>query len=176
VRASRTKPSERGQSMVELALTLPFLVLLFVGVVEVAFLTRTYLAVLEASREGARLGARGSANFDNNEIRTLVEQDLARQGYTTANGLVDIIIVRANVGPGKVVNTYDVYSMLGSGRPVKMTKSVLLARLQPSDPQGRLIVVEICLDHHLLLGFPGISAIIPNPLSLQPYSVMRMLQ
>ena len=162
--------------MVELALTLPLLVALFVGLVEVAFLARTYLVILEASREGARLGARGSANFDNDEIRTLVEQDLSRAGLTTASGLIDIIIVRANIGPGQAVNGYDVYSMLGSSRPVKMTKATLLSRLQAGDPQGRLVVVEICFDHRPLTGFPGVSAIFSDPLSLQPYSIMRMLQ
>ena len=62
--------------MVELALTLPLLIGLLAAVVEGAFFYRTYLALLEASREGARLGARGSADWDDDEISTLVEQDL----------------------------------------------------------------------------------------------------
>lgn len=162
--------------MVELALTLPLLVALFVGLVEVAFLARTYLVVLEASREGARLAARGLANFDNNEIQTLVEQDLSRAGITTGNGLIDIIIVRANIGPGQTVSSYEEYSMLGSGRPATMTKPEILSRLQPGDPHGRLVAVEIYVDHQPVTNFPGMSAIFSDPLSLHPYSIMRLLQ
>lgn len=162
--------------MVELALTLPLLVLLFVGLVEVVFAGRTYLVLLEASREGARVGARGSAFFDNDEIRTLVEQDLSREGLTTANGLAEIIIVRANVGPGQVVNSYETEKMLGSSRPVQVTQSVLLSRLRPSDPQTRLLAVEIYYDHRPLINFPLLSDIFPDPLTLHTYSIMRLLR
>ena len=103
----------QGQSLVELAITLPLLILLLLGLVQVAFIARTYLALLEASREGARVGARGSADFDDDEISTLVEQDLSREGYTTANGLTDIIVVRAEV-TGTQVLAYSVAHPLGS--------------------------------------------------------------
>jgi hypothetical protein len=171
----RAKPKrERGQSFVELALILPLLVLLLVGLVETAFFARTYLIVLEASRESARLGARGAANFDNDEIRTLVEQHLSREGYDS--GLKDVIIVRADVGPGKVLNDYVAVSMLGSRQSVRLTKSTLLSRLDPSDPRGRLIGVEIYYDHQPALGFPLISDLFPDPTTVHTYSIMRLLQ
>jgi Flp pilus assembly protein TadG len=162
--------------MVELALTLPLLVVLFVGLVEVAFIARNYLVLLEASREGARLGARGAAYFDNSEIRTLVEQDLSREGYTTGNGLKDIIIVRADVGPGRAINSYQSFSMLGSGRPSLLTQATLLSRLAAGDPQSRLIAVEIYYDDRPLIGFPLLSGLFPRPFILHTYSIMRVLQ
>jgi Flp pilus assembly protein TadG len=160
----------------EVALTLPLLVVLLVGLVEVAFMARTYLALVEASREGARVGARGAANFDNSEILTLVQQDLSRQGLSTATGLKDVIVVRADVGPGAVINQYNAYSMLGSGRPAQLSQDALRSSLVAGDPQTRLIGVEIYFDHKPLLGFPLVSDIFPDPFFLHAYSIMRMLQ
>lgn len=48
--------AERGQALVELALVLPFVVLLLLGVLEFGLLLDAYLAVSHAAREGARLG------------------------------------------------------------------------------------------------------------------------
>jgi Flp pilus assembly protein TadG len=54
----RTRRRENGQSMVELALILPFLLLLLVATVEAGFALRDYLMVQSANREGARLAVR----------------------------------------------------------------------------------------------------------------------
>jgi Flp pilus assembly protein TadG len=48
---------DRGQATVELALGLPFLCVLLMGVVQVAVITRDRLAVQLAAREGARAAA-----------------------------------------------------------------------------------------------------------------------
>ncbi len=49
----------RGQSLVEMALILPVLLLMFIGVLEVGWALRGYLTLLNASREAARFAARG---------------------------------------------------------------------------------------------------------------------
>jgi hypothetical protein len=48
-----------GQSLVEMALTLPVLILMFVGLIEVGAALRNYLIVVNANREGVRYAARG---------------------------------------------------------------------------------------------------------------------
>jgi Flp pilus assembly protein TadG len=45
---------ERGQSLVETALILPILLLMFIGVLEVGWALRGYLTLLNASREALR--------------------------------------------------------------------------------------------------------------------------
>ncbi len=50
---------EKGQSMLELALILPILLLLVIATVEVGFAMRNYLVVMAANREGIRFAARG---------------------------------------------------------------------------------------------------------------------
>jgi hypothetical protein len=47
----------KGQSFVELALTLPIVILLLVGLVEVGFVFFTYLTVLDLTREAARFAS-----------------------------------------------------------------------------------------------------------------------
>jgi hypothetical protein len=48
-----------GQSLVEMALTLPLLLLMFAGLVEVGAALRNYLIVVNSNREGTRYAARG---------------------------------------------------------------------------------------------------------------------
>ena len=51
------KSHPRGQSLVELALTLPIFLILLIGVMEIARVVFLYNAVFTASREAARYGA-----------------------------------------------------------------------------------------------------------------------
>jgi hypothetical protein len=51
---------DRGQALVELALVLPFLILLLLGLVEVGHGFNSYLTVVSSSRDAARLGAQGA--------------------------------------------------------------------------------------------------------------------
>jgi len=53
----RIKKPSRGQSFVELALVLPVLLLMLLGLVEVAFFINSYLNVLDLTREAARFAS-----------------------------------------------------------------------------------------------------------------------
>ncbi|HVV35509.1 MAG TPA: TadE family protein [Acidimicrobiales bacterium] len=48
---------ERGQAVVELALTIPFVVLLLLGTIQVGLVVRDEILTVHASREAARVGA-----------------------------------------------------------------------------------------------------------------------
>ncbi|RMF30085.1 MAG: pilus assembly protein [Chloroflexi bacterium] len=50
---------ERAQSLVELAIVMPLIVVLFISIVEVGAALRSYLIVMNANREAARLASRG---------------------------------------------------------------------------------------------------------------------
>jgi Flp pilus assembly protein TadG len=81
--------------LVELALTIPVLLLLLVGVVEVGNALNAYLTVVDAGRDGARLGSKGSASDD--EIKNLVVTETGRLPNDVQPG--DITVER-NVLPG----------------------------------------------------------------------------
>lgn len=72
----RRNRGERGQSMVEFALTLPLLVLLLLGLIETGHALNSYLTVLSTARDGARLGAQGLA--DEADIKSLVQVEMGR--------------------------------------------------------------------------------------------------
>jgi len=63
------KLNKKGQSMVEMALILPIIIILFMGMVEFSRIFGSYLLVTHASREGARLAAIGKTDA---EIQTNV--------------------------------------------------------------------------------------------------------
>src|SRR5258707_14346661 len=53
----RLKPGAKGQSFVELAIVLGALRTLLLGMVEMAYLLNTYITVVDASRQGARVAS-----------------------------------------------------------------------------------------------------------------------
>jgi Flp pilus assembly protein TadG len=53
---------ERGQSLVEMALALPLLLLIILGIIQFGFVFSGQIALSSAAREGARLAAVGAAN------------------------------------------------------------------------------------------------------------------
>ncbi len=56
------KKNEEGQALVELALVLPFLLLILLGIVQFGFVLNGQIAVSSAAREGARLAAMGASD------------------------------------------------------------------------------------------------------------------
>ena len=53
----RSGRCERGQAVVELALTIPLIVLLLLGIVQLGLVVRDEILTVHASREAARVGA-----------------------------------------------------------------------------------------------------------------------
>jgi hypothetical protein len=68
---SQQRHKKRGQSFVEFALTMPVLLVIVAGVLEVGNLLTHYNRTVSVAREGARFGAAGGTNTG---IRTVVEQ------------------------------------------------------------------------------------------------------
>jgi Flp pilus assembly protein TadG len=63
------KLNKKGQSMVEMALILPLIIMLFMGMVEFSRIFGSYLLITHASREGARMASIGRTD---EEVRTNV--------------------------------------------------------------------------------------------------------
>jgi len=68
---------ERGQSLVEFALILPFILTLLLGVVELGNGLNSYVTIVDAARDGARLGSRGST-VTAADITAAVNRDVER--------------------------------------------------------------------------------------------------
>jgi Flp pilus assembly protein TadG len=71
---------ERGQSLVELGLLLPMLILILSGALDLARVYDSYLSITNASREGARYGA--AHPTDNSGITDAVNRELTSTGIS----------------------------------------------------------------------------------------------
>jgi Flp pilus assembly protein TadG len=92
----------QGQSLVEIALVLPIVLILFLGLAEVGFFLYSHVQVANAAREGARYGSLCNMNGncadskgdpDLNELTTAVTQRVEDEAPTLlepANTTVDV--------------------------------------------------------------------------------------
>jgi len=161
---------KRGQSMIELALALPILVLLLMGMVEIVFAGRTYLALLYVATSSSRMGSQGSALYTDSEIYTYITQNLANEKYN-GSALVDVMIVRADLAGGTTVQNYVVNKMKASSYNTSITQAVITNRLRTGDPSSRIVAIEILFNHRLMLNFPILSNFFPDPFIIRTYSI-----
>jgi len=61
--------NQKGQALVEFAIVLPILLMLVMGIIQFGMMLNSYLAIENASREGARAGIVGSTDA---EIESLI--------------------------------------------------------------------------------------------------------
>ncbi|MGD2061311.1 MAG: pilus assembly protein [Acidimicrobiia bacterium] len=83
------RKSDRGASLIEVAVALPILLSLAIGLAEIGFLVIDYVTVTNAARSGARTGA--SLTNDpgvDDAILDVVEEDLCNLSYG------DVVVVR----------------------------------------------------------------------------------
>jgi Flp pilus assembly protein TadG len=112
--------NERGNSLVEIALVLPVLLVLFLGIVEVGFLLFAHVQIANAAREGARTGSlcrmEGSCATLTNAVKSTVfsEADLLEMTDADSGGNTAVVVqppsfaVIPSVGePFTVTVTYD---------------------------------------------------------------------
>lgn len=69
----RDQPQTKGQSLVEFALVLPFLLLILLGAVDLSRAFQTYVVVTNAAREGARWAGTHPTDTDGSSARAIAE-------------------------------------------------------------------------------------------------------
>ena len=86
---SRSRPRAcRGQSLVEFAILLPILMVLFVGVLDLGRMFHAYLTIQNASREGARYGS--DYPTATTAIRQHVAAEAASSGITITDAMIPV--------------------------------------------------------------------------------------
>ena len=75
------RSTERGQAVIELALTLPLLLVVVFGIIDFGFMFQRYEAVTNAAREGARIGV--LADYTATEARNRALDYLVASGLGT---------------------------------------------------------------------------------------------
>lgn len=77
------KRAERGQGLVEMAMLLPLFLVAVIGVVEVAGALNAYITLVDAARDGARLGSKDLATDDQIENLVIIETERLRDPVST---------------------------------------------------------------------------------------------
>jgi Flp pilus assembly protein TadG len=140
---------EQGQSLVEIALVLPVLVILLLGIAEVGFLLFSHVQVANATRAGARYGS--LCRFNDN--------CLGSPGLADLTAVVETAVLAENQtlkmnGTNTVVNVQP--ASLGSlpvvGTPITVTvtythSSIFVSNLVPMFPS------EIPIQHTVVMHF-----------------------
>jgi len=122
-RSRWARPRRRGAAVVELAVTVPFLSMLAMGVVEYAQLTHAAQVVSNASRRGA-LYAAENENSSISAVRTyvieFVADSFANLSVSGASSAVGVSVV--NSGGGAIAN--GDLNTIGAGTPVVVNVSL----------------------------------------------------
>lgn len=74
--------NEKGQSLVELAVILPVVMLVLMGIIEFGIMLNCYLKVENAAREGARSGIVNSSNLEIKNSIIRISPDLKAENLT----------------------------------------------------------------------------------------------
>jgi Flp pilus assembly protein TadG len=102
----RCGPTEKGQSLVELALMLPFLILLLAVVIDAGRLFDAAIVLVQAAREGARFATVQPA-LTESEIKDLVVTDVLGSG-TNVTHMADFAADNVDVDIGSTEVTVTV--------------------------------------------------------------------
>jgi hypothetical protein len=161
---------ERGQSLVEMAIFLPVVILILVGIVEVSHALANYLVIANATREGARFGAAGGKDGD---ITTVI---LTSTKLDVTPERADIYVIRARLNAaGEVENLVETHTYGDSPESSGLTAEGIKAWLGGGGgPSGvELLVTVFDYDLKPLLGLPVLSAF-SETISLRAHAVMRV--
>ena len=166
---------ENGQSMVELVLVLPFLLLLLVATVEAGFVLRDYLMLQSVNREGVRWAARTPpTGGDPVKITSFVQADIdeifnrikvAAQAGGLRSDDIDIIVTHLYVDPDGAAE-FGVYASPGTDLTLStmdpqtmadanLAKHVEIEALRDSAGLAgpdEMVVVEVFYTHKTLWG------------------------
>lgn len=164
--------NQRGQALVEMALILPFLLMLVVGIVEGGVVLNRQIVVVNAAREGARFGAFG-ADADDIRAQTLLA---ASQMFEFAEGNTVVAIVHAETdGEGEGFEEWaeTVYPE-GADAP-HVTPLEVLAQLRAEGDAANLslVIVDVRYDHRSVLGLPLVGAL-ADRIPIGSWTAMRI--
>ena len=146
--------SPRGSNLIEFALVAPLLILLIMGTVEAADAYRAYVGISNASREGARLAARGNI-FRPDQI-LLVVREHTRGVDLTSTGTVLLTTVKSSPGG---FTSYETQRLLGSesSRLDQAELAALHGQLTASEPdylrKEQFVILEIMYTHATITRF-----------------------
>ena len=186
----RIKTPARGQSLLEFALALPVLLILFLGLIELALVLRAQLVLTNANREAARYASHGA--FTDEQVAERTKISFANQLPVELSGPeanTGIIITRFHIPTGAADPDYDspyitgtLTYTTGSGE-VRETPSKLEPESYAQELKAKntgffttndVVIVETYYHHYQVLHAPLIEWVFPEPIALYMRTTMRI--
>ena len=189
----RSNHKQSGQGLVELALALPALLIIFLGLIELGFLLRAHLVVVNANREAARFASRGT--FTDQQIVERALTSFANQLPVETEGVnanTEVIVTRFHIPAEKSRDgTYFPAYIVGDlGEESQLDLDATVARLKGENDDFNddliasqadavrtmqdVIYVEIYYYHYEVIGAPIVEWVFPDPMVVYVRTAMRV--
>jgi hypothetical protein len=147
--AKKDHRKERGQSLIEFALTAPMLIVLLLGLVEMGHAFNSYMTIVASSRDSARMAAQ--LGVTSNNARTTLLNLVVTETERLENAPIPVGSPTSTGSPtsgnhGTNCGTSDpgVCISWGFGTPTS------------GGPVDKWADVRVCYNHSLIVGVPGI--------------------
>jgi hypothetical protein len=159
--ARKQHRKERGQSLIEFALTAPMLIVLLLGLVEMGHAFNSYMTIVAASRDSARLGAQlgVSSTSSLNTLQNLVVNETERLENAPIPTTTITSISSSPQGNNCGTNDPGVCISWGFGTQII------------GGPLDKWVDVRVCYNHSLIVGIPGI---IKEPIDMCSHTKIRI--
>jgi hypothetical protein len=184
------RPSTRGQSLLEFALALPVLLILFLGLIELAMAMRAQLVLTNANREAARYASHGAFTDEQVVERTLFAfADQLPVELSGPDANTGIIITHFHIPSGDGEPTYEEPYITGTLTYTNGAGNVIdtPSQIEPASYAQQLkqqnqgffttndvVLVETYYQHHQVLHAPLVEWFIPEPIVLYRRTAMRI--
>jgi Flp pilus assembly protein TadG len=150
-KAKKHPRKERGQSLIEFALTAPMLIVLLLGLVEMGHAFNSYMTIVAASRDSARMGAQLGVVASNAKptMLNLVGTETER----LENAPIPITSP-SQTGSTSTTGTYG--TNCGTDNPGVCIEWGFNTQI-PGGPLDKWVDVRVCYNHSLIVGIPGLT-------------------
>lgn len=108
VRSRRQRDGERGSELIELAIVLPILLVVFAAIVDFGMLFQRYEVITNAAREGARVGV--LPGYSATDVQSRVNDYLNASGLSSAAATVTVTYTAPTITG--TTHTIDVVNVL----------------------------------------------------------------
>lgn len=157
---NRRRHRERGQALIEFALTAPILLTLLLGTIEIGNGLNSYIKVISVARDAARLGAQTCSNTSTSCDTNL--RDLVTNEAGSLRGNEAWVSASWTTGTGYSGN---ICTSNAAGVCITHFNNA-------SSSNTNAVKVKVCYDHPLLVGLPNV---IPNPIRMCSAATMRVI-
>lgn len=189
--------ARRAQGLVELALLLPVLILILLGIAEYGFMLNRYLNLLDAAREAARFGANVNPFNDsgNLDMNFFVRPDTTSPPSFPDNppGLADYtedfmnpVILNPAAGDDIVISFFSVsgtavvrfpdsdgWSRYGN-HVSNFTDAQVSDRMEGGAPPTGVLLIEVYYNYPQAIKAPFFAQVIPDPIPVYAYAIMPL--